>query len=507
MSDDSVRAALRSNARIVLIEAPAGCGKTYQGADYARDASARVGNGMVLVLTHTHAACDVFAAQTHGVGRIDIRTIDSLVCHIAGAYHLALGLPRDASAWAREMGGNGYEVLSGKVASLLRLSPYIAEALAKRYPIIVCDEHQDSGVGQHAVTMALHKAGAFLRVFGDTMQRIYHKGDNGDSERASQQWCDLRTMASAFDKLETPHRWRDGAVPLGDWLLEARESLSRGGQVDLRRRLPAGLTIVVAENLAPNYGAYRLGPEDRRPIGRTIGSFPSLLILSGRTKTVAALRSCFARRLPIWEGHTRDGLAHLVANLRSINGDAPAVSLAMIRFVQCVATGFSPSAYSDVFHAEVEGGCISKRSGKPQRLQELAGIILTEPNHRGVAKILRRLNTLIACDSAFKQIKVDHKQEFWDAVTLGEFDNADAGFAEITRRRTHARPSPASQAISTIHKAKGMECDNVLVIPCDASHFPDSNAARCLLYVAMSRAKQTLTLVVSRRAPSPLIMI
>ena len=66
MSDDSVRAALRSDKRLVVIEAPAGCGKTHQGADYAREI-ANAGNGRLLILTHTHAACSVFAERTRGV--------------------------------------------------------------------------------------------------------------------------------------------------------------------------------------------------------------------------------------------------------------------------------------------------------------------------------------------------------------------------------------------------------------------------------------------------------
>ena len=35
MSDASVSAAIRSDAQLVVVEAPAGCGKTHQGADYA----------------------------------------------------------------------------------------------------------------------------------------------------------------------------------------------------------------------------------------------------------------------------------------------------------------------------------------------------------------------------------------------------------------------------------------------------------------------------------------
>jgi Rad3-related DNA helicase len=89
MSDASVSAALRSTAKLVLVEAPAGCGKTYQGASYARDIADSLGSGRLLILTHTHAACSVFHSRTLGVGsRVEIRTIDSLVSDLTDAYHL-----------------------------------------------------------------------------------------------------------------------------------------------------------------------------------------------------------------------------------------------------------------------------------------------------------------------------------------------------------------------------------------------------------------------------------
>jgi len=77
MSDASVRAALRSDERLVVIEAPAGCGKTHQGAEYASEI-ARAVDGRLLILTHTHAACSVFAERTRDVGaRVEVRTIDA----------------------------------------------------------------------------------------------------------------------------------------------------------------------------------------------------------------------------------------------------------------------------------------------------------------------------------------------------------------------------------------------------------------------------------------------
>ena len=85
MSDASVAAALRSAAPLVVIEAPAGCGKTHQGAAYARDV-AQGTRDRLLIITHTHAACGVFADRTAGLGRhVEIRTIDSLIAQIGGA--------------------------------------------------------------------------------------------------------------------------------------------------------------------------------------------------------------------------------------------------------------------------------------------------------------------------------------------------------------------------------------------------------------------------------------
>jgi DNA helicase-2/ATP-dependent DNA helicase PcrA len=120
--------------------------------------------------------------------------------------------------------------------------------------------------------------------------------------------------------------------------------------------------------------------------------------------------------------------------------------------------------------------------------------------------MLHRLSELKSSDPAFKGVKLDYHSEFWDAVRLGQFDDPNEGFTKISRRRSYARPSVPTKAISTVHKAKGLECDNVLIMPFDAQHFGNTPSARCRLYVAMSRAKQSLTFVVSRRNPSPLIV-
>jgi superfamily I DNA/RNA helicase len=122
----------------------------------------------------------------------------------------------------------------------------------------------------------------------------------------------------------------------------------------------------------------------------------------------------------------------------------------------------------------------------------------TSPPNPQRCAIYTRKSTEHNLDLAFNR-------EFDDAVRLGEFAECEAAVSEITRRRTYSRPTPPERCISTIHKAKGLECSRVMLMPCDARHFPDSPSSRCLLYVAMSRAKQSLILVVSRSSPSPLL--
>ena len=139
-------------------------------------------------------------------------------------------------------------------------------------------------------------------------------------------------------------------------------------------------------------------------------------------------------------------------------------------------------------------------------IQELARLLMDDASHRGVARVLRRLDELRRTDFGFADIEIDCHREFWDAVRLGEFDDVETGLAQLSYRRTYSRPKPPDRAISTIHKAKGLECDSVIVMPCDAKTFPDNPDARCLLYVALSRATSRLMMVVSRNEPSPLIL-
>jgi hypothetical protein len=506
VSDQSVHAALRSDAPLVVVEAPAGCGKTAKAADYAREIALADATKRLLILTHTHAACSVFAERTRGVGsRVEIRTIDSVIAHIASAYHIGLGLPPDVAAWVRQR-QDGYGELALSVAAFLLRYPMIVASLAQRHRVVICDEHQDSSGEQHSIVMALQAHGAKLRIFGDPMQKIF-KERARVSACAPCDWDGLTRQAHAFEQLDFPHRWTSGCSQLGQWTLAARAALKAGGTIDLRNGLPPSVTVVFAENRSQRNFEYQLSPQDRGSIDTFERRQASLLILTRYNDTARSFRGFFYRRIPLWEGHTRAGLEKLVGALAAGQGDCVALAAAVVAFLGDVGKGFSHSAFGNRFEREVREGCTGNCRGKPATIQELARFLVAEPNHCGAAKMLRRLSELAVADDDFTDVKIDYRKEFWEATRLGDFDTADNGFAEITHRRIYSRPKPPERAISTIHKAKGLECDGVILMPCDAKNFPDKHDARCLLYVALSRAKNRLMLVVSRSSPSPLITI
>ena len=508
MSDESVAKLLRSNEPFVLIEASAGCGKTFQGATYARDVANSIGTGRLLILTHTHAACAVFAERTKGAGaRVEIKTIDALIAQIATAYHKPLGLPRNLSSWAWQDNGRGFDIMATKVATFLRLQPMVAKTLANRYPIIICDEHQDSSVDQHSVVMALRGGGAMLRIFGDPLQRIYGAKTDKAARIDRERWEALKREA-VYGKLDAPHRWKDGCLALGEWILAARACLESGQQIDLTGSLPASLRILTGNNTAQTRTGYQLSKAHRPPIDSLVRNADQLMILASQNDLVAALCAFWGRTIPIWEGHTREALAALAVVLRDGAGDAEALAHGLVAFVGSVAVGFSNASHGDRLLQEVREGATRPTTGKPANIQAIARRLIADPSHTGVAVALDLIRLFIeGKEAGFDTVKIDLRTEFKDAIRIGQFEGPDEAFSEIARKRSYSRPSPPKRVLSSIHKAKGLECDNVLIMACDKTQFTSTSYAKCKMYVALSRAKNSLTLVISDTNPSPLFKI
>jgi DNA helicase IV len=124
-----------------------------------------------------------------------------------------------------------------------------------------------------------------------------------------------------------------------------------------------------------------------------------------------------------------------------------------------------------------------------------------------VARALAALNNLVKNDNSFGRVRIDLRREFIESAKFDQYQNPEEGLAEQHLRRVIFHPQLPPKAISTVHKAKGLEKDNVMVVPCDQEHFGATEAKRRLLYVALSRATKSLAIVLPRNSCSPLFRI
>jgi DNA helicase-2/ATP-dependent DNA helicase PcrA len=382
----------------------------------------------------------------------------------------------------------------------------IACALARRYPLIVCDEHQDCTEDQHSILMALHAAGSRMRIFGDPLQRLYTGKTDAAAKKDAKRWDDLKAKGK-FAELEKPHRWANGSPKLGEWILEARRALLAGNPIDLTGSLPLNLAIVRADNTSQVRTQYQVSREDRQAIKSVMFANGPLIAMAINNEHVRAVNAAFGRRLRVWEGQTREALAELVEAASTFEGNPSEIAKAMIAFVNSFSAGFSMATHGKRLLQEIDEGCAKPTRGKPLLIQNLAKAIRDQPDHKGIAAALRLIDSYVAGSSdGFTDVKIDHKTEFAEAIRLGQFPSVEEGALELSRRRTHLRRLPPERSISTIHKAKGHECENAIVIPCD-TQFSGSYYSRCRLYVALSRASHRLTLVIPRSRVSKLIKI
>jgi hypothetical protein len=228
----ATRDLLRSSQLNVLVEAPAGCGKTFEAAELALDVGSTLPEGAsVLVLAHTNAAVQEFIRRIKNSGaRVRATTIDSFCVELLEPYANRLGLP---SPLRRHVGlGAGrlpFDSLAPAAVSLLTRCPSIAIMLAARYPMVILDEHQDSSVSQHNVVASFrHHHRCRVRVFGDPMQAIYENEIKGKVA-----WDQLLAEAASWSSLTDAQRWRADRA-LGDWILLARSELRCGRSLPVR---------------------------------------------------------------------------------------------------------------------------------------------------------------------------------------------------------------------------------------------------------------------------------
>jgi hypothetical protein len=483
---------LHSEAPVVTIEAAGGCGKTTKAAEYAHEAARRLTSGKVLLLSHTHAACGEFQRKCAGRDKkIDVETCDSFCLKAMGVYGPALGLPSPIeSHLGRQDGGIPFAALSKKAAELFRRAPTVARAVAAHYPVIVLDEHQDASIHQHEAVKLLREIGdAHLRIFGDPMQAIHPVTNNGYAD-----WHTVWTAADDRGFLEKPHRWAE--VPeLGEWIMASRTALKSGNPVCLRDAPPC-VSAISHSGLAGRE-RFRDVPTASREVHRFLNGAPnSAAVLSFLGKMAKSTAQAGSWRAPLNEGAQLDELDLLIEALETQAGNASGIAGAFLDFLSRIGVGLSADI-SDRLRGRLAAAIDRDRAGRNQSAWlDCLEPIYASPDHRGVAVAMR----MVLRDSSPLGYTARFDEHVRALCALDRTDNPRAFRSTLGRIRRRRKWPP--QMVSTIHKAKGLEFDHVLLCPVDRHQYPDDLLGARLLYVALSRAKRSLRLLLAGDAPT-----
>lgn len=498
MSQNSARLALRSRVPFVLVEAPAGCGKTHEAAAAAVDLATELHDYQeVLLLAHTNAAVQEFRTRIRSRrARVRALTLDAFALELVSPYAEPLCLPTPLRVGEHE--GTAFSLLAPKLAELLRRSPSLSRALALHYPVIVLDEHQDARSDQHEAIINLASAGGVrLRIFGDPMQAIYEFGKVSPLD-----WSGIKAKADINDDLDEPRRW-DHNRELGEWILEARRMLESGRPIPVRSA-PQCVNLVQIQGLddVQNPNSRSVIPAVVTPLCTILNSHQgSLVVLARSNAHVFGLRLATKGRLRINEGVDLEPAYNLLSQAETSVGNPLGLAKAVTELISKTSVGLTTKIRDDLSRSLFPDRIDFGRRKVVRPLLEYLAPFYDTPDIPTVCWIVRRIYQR---PPDWLRIQLPESFHVLGQLSFPAGEDPKIELDRIVRYRKEAAFVPFRCA-STIHKAKGREFDHVVIALCCRSPFPDTIEARRLLYVALSRARRSIHILVSAREPSPLV--
>lgn len=442
------------------VSLPAGAGKTELVA--AAGLIATEANRQVLVLTHTHAGVDAIRrrAQRLGSPRTNLRvmTIDGWCRRLVEAFPQIAGYePADPPSW---------DDIRNRTRVLLA-SPHVQRMMNSSVDLLIVDEYQDCSSAQHDVVCTLADiAHAELIVFGDPLQAIYDFPGDPVID-----WEDVDDLPEFAIEVE-PWRWRSHNQALGQELLELRQVLIDGDPVDL-----SAFTQLrwVQESSA-----------SRRQTAWSISNEPgTIAVLERWGNTAEALARQLGGRFGMME--ELEGTRLLAVADALDGGDGLAAVIALIGFAkQCHAN--LPQQLSQKCNAMQETGEF------PNFTSGNAAAPALEPL-RTLADALSPESLLAALAGLDKLGGTRFGKEAWRDFRLAAGlwrDDPDMGLraaVQAVRDRSRVRGRRAEQrTVTRTLLVKGLEYDHCVVNRAD-------ELTRCELYVALTRARSTVTVL------------
>lgn len=445
------------NAAVV---APAGHGKTELITKVAA-----LGR-RTLILTHTHAGVNAIKAR---LKRYGVAASAFAVDTIAGwSMRYAHAFPGVSDPPEGMPDGQEWDRLYVGAAKALKDVLAIRQVVEASYDRVLIDEYQDCGALQHELATELSGIVPTL-VFGDPMQGIF------EFAGANLGWEDVIHRQFPYaGTLTVPYRWASTNPALGEWIADARERLARGDTVDL--------TSCREVSYRESDDAFDMGAFFESLDGKE-GDFAAIHC---RKNVCYALAKATRGGYQAIEEVAASRLREFARTWdRAANGGRVAALRALV---------------ADCFHKAQPKAGEGQSRGDAARSAEMsaaAGALGVPGGAEAALAILSAARGMEAWRPFRAELLRDAERAL-ESVAAGRSETMEEAVAKIRQRLGLVGRKMPKRTVSTPLLLKGLEFAHVLVP--DATHFGNESQAQAkLFYVAISRAKASLT--VSARIP------
>jgi hypothetical protein len=457
--DDVVHELIHAEHGFVI--APAGCGKT-EAIVRAVEATPE---GRQLILTHTNAGVESLRARLRKrrvpPSKFDVATIAGWSLRWTAAYPARSGLetamPRDDD-WMQVY----------QAARHLLTYGFARSVVAASYDGLYVDEYQDCTVSQHEIVKALGRV-LPVRVLGDPLQAIF--GFRTDDPIVD--WQDhVQGEFEALPPLEHPYRWAPHNKELGDWLVDVREALESGREIDVTEA-PVDWRQKNPENQrAACYVSLRQ-PGSTVAIHNVASQCYHLARNLGRTP-FGVVEEMECRRLMDWASafDPAGGPRRSYLVLELAEGCATQVRAELATARGALERGGIPSISPRTKHAGIVAQlAVLAKSGSPA----------------DAARCMEAVEGLPGCHFFRRELWHEAKRSMRRLASGGATCLAQAAWEarEVTRQRGRR---PEHRCVSRTLLIKGLEFDHSIILDADGMDVRNT-------YVALTRACQSVTVL------------
>nr|WP_249811956.1 UvrD-helicase domain-containing protein [Bradyrhizobium sp. 2] len=447
-----------------IITAPAGCGKTHLIAESLIRHS---GPKPILVLTHTNAGVAALRTRLDREGipasRYRLYTIDGWAIRLAKTFPKRSEI--SPTALLLHDRKRDYPLIRDAAWRLLG-GRHVDDVLTATYDRLIVDEYQDCSQRQHGIVY--HAANALKTVLlGDPMQAIFGFGDPLPDWHA-----EVCQHFPVVGQLRTPHRWiRVGEEPFGRWLLDVRQVLETGGNIDLGASLPSNVRWVSLVGGASDHGARLTAGRCNAPGDEKV------LIIADSTKPSA--QQAYASQIPGAVTVENVDLTDLTAFAKSFD----------VRSNQAIQhlISFAGSVMVNVGANDMISRLATLRAGRARRAASIAEAAAlqfeNEPTYAAAGAVLAAINE----EGGVRSHRPAILRGAYNVLKICDQTGVLPAEAAITVReqsRLIGRPL-AKRTVGSTLLLKGLEAETCVILETEkmnANH----------LYVAMTRGAKQL---------------